>query len=169
MSTSHSALPVSSFVRVRCEYHRLHVSISSNILLIQEIVKCFRACYVSDRSSGGVGPGDLFALGKAFTDTLLDRVGGAITDSMAEAQKRDAERRKFVEEFEQEVRARARENASGVTGATASTARPSAPSAGSGEPDSPAVPEIVDAIRAEIAQARASAIALKSRPDPRTS
>lgn len=54
---------------------------------------------------------DLAYLGKAFADTVADRVGSAVAESLAKVQKAEAERKRFLQDFEEEVRARAREEA----------------------------------------------------------
>jgi len=113
--------------------------------------------------------GDAVYLGKAIAETVLDRVGGVISEGLAEAQKRDAERRKFFEEFEDEVRARARDAAqrAGGAGAPSSTfAPPAATGARSAAPRGPPAravqaPEAVDELRAEVAGAKAKLHAIR--------
>jgi len=128
-------------------------------------------CSASSGSTGGPDLSDLAYLGKAFADTVADRVGSAVAESLAKVQKAEAERKRFLQDFEEEVRARAREEAERAqrtaTGAASYSSGPGdSKSATTAPPKEVGLSEAVDDLRAKTASARAKAQALRTKMGP---
>lgn len=109
---------------------------------------------------------DAFFLGKAFADTVNERLGAALGDLLSEISKRNAERDYAIRSFQQEVQQRADREKEQRTGLSLGSARPapasyspSSPAAANGSVNSVLVPdvqEIADELRAEVAATKAT-------------
>jgi len=52
---------------------------------------------------------DAFFIGKALAETLLERAGGVLADTLSEVARFDAERREQIRDFQDDVMGKARE------------------------------------------------------------
>ena len=103
-------------------------------------------------------PGEALALGQAAAEVLLDRLPGALADAAATLGRMEAEQRRALEEFWEEVlaRAAARQPSTRATrSAPGAAPHPRFAVAGGVEQQPGDLAERVDSLRADIAAARA--------------
>ncbi|CAL5229974.1 g13405 [Coccomyxa viridis] len=133
---------------------------------------------------------DAFYYGKAFAETLNEKLGTVLDDVLANIGKQDAERREALREFQEEVEERARrdisqsrDSAGSVSTGSAAYASPTSMTMQGGRASSNGAPppsrqafiatppdlqETVDDLRAEMALTRISVKALKAKQQPST-
>lgn len=109
---------------------------------------------------------DAFFFGRAFAEVVNEKLGTAVGELLSEVAKKDAERRREMRDFQEEVRKRARDQQQravsvGAEPASTASAAPSeepAPSAGMPDPQSnstpPTLEDSVGNLKSEVSQAK---------------